>query len=67
MSVSARPLTSCVFRRLFSSSTFYRSEANIVKSKIEPIEIPVLPISNFVWDHSVKHHGEKVAMVSYIT
>ena len=67
MSASARSLTSCVFRRLFSSSTFYRSEANIVKSKIEPIEIPKLPISNFVWDHSVKHHGGKVAMVSCIT
>ena len=40
--------------------------ANIVKSKIEPIEIPKLPISNFVWDHSVKNHGEKVAMVSFV-
>ena len=66
MSASSRPLTSCVFRRFFTSSTYHRSEANIVKSKIEPIEIPKLPISNFVWDHSVKHHGEKVAMVSFV-
>ena len=55
-------------RLLFSSSiqrTLSSSEAYVVKCKLkyEPIDIPALPLSNFIWDLSVKQHGDKIAMV----
>ena len=57
-----------VFKGIFSLNIqrTLSSEAYVVKSKVEPIDIPKTPLTNFIWDHSVKHHGDKIAMVSSV-
>ena len=52
------------FQRGLSCSASTSSEAaHIVKSKVEAINIPRLPLTNFIWDQSVKIHGDKIALV----
>jgi hypothetical protein len=36
---------------------------NVVESSCESVDIQQLPLSNFIWDKSVKNHGDKIALV----
>jgi hypothetical protein len=37
--------------------------SNVVESSCESVDIQQLPLSNFIWDKSVKNHGDKIALV----
>ena len=39
------------------------AKSNVLKSQVPSYPIPRLPLSNFIWDNSVAHHGDKIALV----
>ena len=47
---------------VFESSNIIES-TNVVKSSCVSVDIQQLPLSNFIWDKSVKNHGDKIALV----
>jgi hypothetical protein len=48
--------------KVVKSSNVFES-THIVESSCESVDIQQLPLSNFIWDKSVKNHGDKIALV----
>ena len=50
---------------LSSRQSHQNSSKNIIASKVPSIQIPRIPLPNFIWNEGCANHSDKIAIVSF--
>ena len=50
---------------LSSRQSHQNSSKNIIASKVPSVQIPRIPLPNFIWNEGCANHSDKIAIVSF--